>query len=236
MLLKKIAFVLLATFMYNFALAQERSAIVVDDIKDRVLLSRVNFDQHTNDAGTVVMYICADGFGNVSQVQVLRSKSTIKDLSSLSALANEALNMKFNASRKPLASCGEITFTFDGKPRGRKDIVGVSQIGQNKVIGSHPTPPSTNVKVGDLGQRKILRRPNLDNLVKQDQFAVIYICADKYGRVIKAQPVPSKSTIKDEKVLNKLAVKVKREMKFSPGKQQDCMYYRVEIRQFPRIN
>jgi len=228
MLLRKIAFALLATLIYNFSIAQERTAQVVEDINGRTQLSRVNFDQHVDDAGTIVMYICADNPGNVTQVQVLRSKSTITDLKTLSAVANEALNIKFTAVRRALPQCGEMTFTFDGKPPGRKDIISASKTGQNKVFGSRPTPPSTKVETGDLGQRKILRRPKLDN-IEEKGTAVIYICADKYGRIIKADPVPSQSTIRDEKLLNELSKKVKREMKFAPANQPDCMYYKVNV-------
>lgn len=230
MSLKKIAFALLATLIYNFSIAQERSALVVEDINQRILVSRTNFDQHVNDTGTIVMYICADNQGNVTQIQVLRNKSTIKDLQTLSAVANEALNIKFNAVQSALPQCGEMTFNFDKKPVRRTDIASASKLGQDKVIGSRPTPPSTNVETGDLGQRKILLRPKFDtNFVKQNGLAVIYICADKYGRVIKAEPVPSQSTIKDEQLLNELAEKIKLEMKFSPAKQPDCMYYKVRI-------
>jgi len=232
MSLRKIVFALFAILIYNFSIAQERTAQVVEDINERILLSRVNFDQHVSDAGTVVMYICADNPGSVTQIQVLRSKSTITDLKTLSAVANEALNMKFNAVQRALPQCGEMTFTFDEKPIGRMDIISASKLGQNKVIGSRPTPPSTKVETGDLGQRKILRRPQLGNimkLVEENGLAIIYVCADKYGRVIKAEPVSSQSTIKNEELLSKIAKQIKLEMKFSPANQPDCMYYKIEI-------
>lgn len=233
--LRKIAFTLLLTLIYNFVVAQGHYAHVVDDINQRILVSRANFNQHVNDTGTIVMYICADNAGNVTQIQVLRSKSTIKDLPTLSAVANEALNMKFDAAQSALPQCGEMTFDFDKKPAGRKDIISASQLGQDKVInrsrpiGSRPTPPSTNVETGDLGKRNILRRPNLNEIVEQDGVIVLYLCADKYGRVMKVQAVRSQSTIKDASVLLAAAKAVKSEMKFSPGKGTDCMYYKVQI-------
>lgn len=226
--LRKIAFTLLITFMYNFAVAQALYAHVVEDINQRILVSRVDFNQYVNDSGKIVMYICADNAGDVTQVQVLRSKSTIKDLSTLSAVANEALNMKFEAVRSALPQCGEMTFDFDEKPSGRKDIISTSRLGQDKVIGSRPTPPST-VETGDLGKRNILRHPNLNEVVEQDGLIVLYLCADKYGRVMKAQAVRSQSTIKDPGILLAAARAAKIQMKFSPGKGTDCMYYKMQI-------
>lgn len=228
--LKKITFTLLAILLYNFSVAQEGVAQVVDDLTNRIVVSRVNFDQYINQTGTIVMYICADNPGNVTQIQVLRHKSTIKDQSILVAVANEALNMKFNAVRRALPQCGEMTFTFDEKPVGRKDIVAASRLGEGKVIGSRPVPPGANTEAGDLGQRKILRRVQLNgDFLEQKGLAVMYICADKYGRVIKAEPVPSQSTISDEQVLDELAEKMKREMKFAPANQPDCMYYKIKM-------
>jgi len=226
--LRKIAFTLLITLIYNFAVAQERTAHVVEDINQRILVSRADFNQHVNNAGKIVIYICADNAGDVTQIQVLRSKSTIKDLPTLSAVANEALNMKFNAVQSALPQCGEMTFDFDGKPAGRKDIISASQLGQDKVIGSRPTPPSTNVESGDLGQRNILRHPKLDETA-QDGLIVLYLCADKYGRVIKVQAVRSQSTIKDKDILLAAAKAAKKDMKFSPGKRTDCMYYKMQV-------
>ena len=227
--LRKIAFALLATLIYNFAIAQERTAQVVEDINDRTVISPADFDQHIGDAsGRIVMYICADNAGDVTQIQVLRSKSTIKDLSILSAVANEALNMKFNAVRSTLPQCGEMTFPPNEKPIVCPDIVTASKMGENKVFGSRPTPPSTNVETGNLGERAILKRPNLDS-IEQEGTIVLYLCADKYGRVIKAQAARSQSTIKDENVLLTAAKAAKTEMKFSPGKRTDCMYYTIKI-------
>ncbi len=229
MLLKKIAFALLAILLTNFAIAQERSAKVVEDINQRILLSRANFDQHVDESGTIVLYICADNPGDVTHIQVLRSKSTIKDLQTLSAVANEALSLKFNAVKSALTQCGEMTFTFDKKTVDRNDIVAASQLGQNKVFGSRPMPPSTNVEVGDLKARKILRHADMNELTETTGEVVVYICADKYGRVIKAEPVSNQSTIKDQDIISKIALKLKRQMKFSPGKTMDCMYYTITI-------
>ncbi len=228
MLLKKIAFALLSILLTNFAIAQERSA-VVEDINQRVLVSRPDFDQHVNESGTIVLYICADNPGDVTHIQLLRSKSTIKDLSTLSAVANEAVNLKFNAVKKALPQCGEMTFTFDKKTVGRKDIVATSQLGQNKVFGSRPMPPSTNVEVGDLNTRKILRRADMSELTEVKGDVVVYICADKYGRVIKAESVSNQSTIKNPDIISEIVLSIKRQMKFSPGKAMDCMYYTINI-------
>jgi len=82
---------------------------------------------------------------------------------------------------------------------------------------------------GDLGSRNILRRPNLSSIIRQNGRIVIYVCADKYGRVVKAQAVMSQSTIKDKKTLLMAAGMVKNEMRFSPGKGTDCMYYKIRI-------
>lgn len=82
---------------------------------------------------------------------------------------------------------------------------------------------------GDLGGRKILRRPNLSSIVTQNGLIVLYICADKYGRITKAQAVKSQSTIKDERILIMAAKKAKSEMRFSPGRGTDCTYYEIRI-------
>ena len=229
MSLKKIAFALLAILLTNFAIAQERAAKVVEDINQRILVSRANFDQHVNESGTIVLYICADNPGDVTHIQVLRSKSTIKDLQTLSAVANEALHLKFNAVKSALTQCGEMTFTFDKKPVGRNNIVAASQLGQNKVFGSRPTPPSTNVETGNLTTRKVLRHADMDELTEMTGEVVVYICADKYGRVIKAEPVRNQSTIKNQDIISEVVLRLKRQMKFSPGKTMDCMYYTVKI-------
>lgn len=228
---KKIVFAFLAALMCNFAIAQERSAQVVDDIQERILLNRVNFNQHVNDEGTIVVYICANEVGEVTQARVSRTKSTIKDIQTLSVVANETLNMKFNVVRKPLASCGEMTFNFDEKPPKNAPPVVASSLTKSKIMGSRPTPPSTDVEVGDLGERNILRYAKFEDLKQVGQIT-IYVCVDKYGRVIKSQAVKSKSTIKDNEILLKVARRVKSEMKFAPGKQQDCMYYKVRMEGF----
>ncbi len=191
-------------------------------------MNRVGFDQHVDDVGTIVLYICADNLGDVTQIQVLRSKSTIKDLKTLSAVANEALKMKFNAVRRALPQCGEMTFTFE-QSTGRKDIISASKQGQNKVFGSRPMPPSTNVETGDLGQRKILRHANIDVTTDEPGQIVVYICADKYGRVIKAQAVRGKSSIKQADVLLSVSRAIQQQMRFAPANQQDCMYYKINI-------
>lgn len=229
MLSRKIVFTLLVALMSNFAIAQEFYAHVVEDINERMLVHHADFKQHINEAGTIVMYICADKAGDVTQIQVLRGKSTIKDLPTLSAVADEALNMKFNAVQKNLPQCGEMTFNFDEKPSGRKDIISASKLGQEKVIGSRPTPPSANVEIGDLGKRNILKGPNLNQIMAQDELIVLYLCADKYGRVMKAQAVRSQSTVKDAEVLLAAAKAAKIQMRFSPGKGTDCMYYKMQI-------
>jgi len=77
--------------------------------------------------------------------------------------------------------------------------------------------------------RNILRRPNLSSIVKENGLIVVYVCADKYGRVIKAQAVKSQSTIKNVNILFLAAKKVKSEMRFSSGEKTDCMYYKVRI-------
>jgi len=222
MLLKKIAFTLLITLIYNFAVAQERSAEVVEDISDRVVHYRANFNQHVNQKAMIVMYICADSLGNVIGVQVLRGKSTIKDLETLNKLANEALKMKFYPAQSGFSYCGEMTFNL------RKPLPpDTGSAGNN--IGSRPTPPGKNIEIGDLNNRKILRTVNQDKWTYPSGTVVVYLCADKYGRVIKAEPVGNQSTIKDKAILSHVAVRLKKWMKFSPGKMTDCMYYTLRI-------
>ena len=105
----------------------------------------------------------------------------------------------------------------------------------NGTSGNSPDPASglgdgeEQGGTGDLGGRNILRRPKLNSIAKQDGRITIYVCADKYGRIVKAQAVKSQSTIKDKNILLAAAQAVKSEMRFSPGRGTDCMYYKVKI-------
>jgi len=227
MFTKKIVFAFLVALMCNFVIAQEHSAQVVDGIQERILLNHVDFSQHKN-TGTVVVYICADAAGEVTQAQVSRTKSTIKDVQTLSKVANTALEMKFNAVKKLLNSCGEMTFNLDEKTPKNAPAVVNSGLRKRKIIGSRPTPPSTDVEAGDLTARNVLRGAKFNDLKQKGQ-VVIYVCADKYGRVIKAQTIKSQSTIKDDEILLEVTKRIQSQMKFSPGKQQDCMYYKVKM-------
>jgi len=219
MSLKKITFALLAILIYNFSFAQKHSTEVVDDISDRVVHYHANFNQHVHQKAMIAMYICADSLGNVIGVQVLRGKSTIKDLETLNKLANEALKMKFYPAQKSgLSHCGEMVFNV------RKPLPPDTGSAGN-YIGSRPTPPGKNIEIGDLNNRKILRTVNPDKWTYPKGKVVVYICADKYGRVIKAEPIGNQSTIKDKAILSQVAVRLKKMMKFSPGKITDCMYY-----------
>ena len=225
MLLRKIAFVVCLALSFNFALAQERPVIIVEDISKRIVVNKANFDQHVKAAGKVVFYICADNPGNVTQVQVLRSKSSIKDFPTLSALANEACRMTFNPIRKAFQQCGEMTFTFEAPTKGRDDVVAASNMGEKKIFGSRPTPPSTRIEAGDLTARKILRNVETNELTEEKGQVVMYICADKSGRVIKSEVVEQQSTIKDSSLHIRLEKRSKIFMKFAPSDGMDCMYY-----------
>ncbi len=98
--------------------------------------------------------------------------------------------------------------------------------------GKSPTPASglgdgeeEQGGIGDLGGRRVLKRADLKSIVKKNGSIVIYICADRYGRVVKAQAVKSKSSIKDNDILIAAARKAK-EYRFdrSPSSApKDCM-------------
>jgi len=84
---------------------------------------------------------------------------------------------------------------------------------------------------GNLSSRRVLKRVDLKSVVKENGTIVIYICIDRYGRVVKSMTVKSKSSIKDDETLL-AAAKAAKGFRFNPSPEspaKDCMEMKFVI-------
>ncbi len=80
--------------------------------------------------------------------------------------------------------------------------------------------------IGDMSGRRMIKRANLESIVKKNGRIEIYICIDRYGRVMTSKASIARSTIKDKDILQAAANEAKK-MRFSPdakAPKKECRY------------